>query len=162
MLPGIINQVSLDWDRNVNYHIATIKRHNGKLYEWVAPSGPQLGGSKEPGEDTAAYWKSLDTIINPSTGQAEVEDLNELVTTGKYFIHTIQGETLNPPKDVTADWWLEVSTYKTADRVLILQEARMHSTETGSAATGNAQFLSRCCDGGTWGSWSYNYSQFAG
>ena len=49
MLPGIINQVALDWSSGNNYYIPTIKRHKDKVYLWIAASGPQLGGPKEPG-----------------------------------------------------------------------------------------------------------------
>ena len=45
MLPGLINQVSLDWSKDINYYLPTIKRYKDKLYLWISPSGPNLGGA---------------------------------------------------------------------------------------------------------------------
>ena len=66
MLPGIISQVSLDWSEGVDYYIPTIKRYKDKLYMWIAASGPQLGGPKEP-DSSPQYWQVIDAATATTT-----------------------------------------------------------------------------------------------
>lgn len=88
-------------------------------------------------------------------------NFNSLTTAGKYFI-TTTASTANAPKAIAASWWVEVSAYTNGSTNYILQEARMHSTSASSATSGPANVLVRCCQGSTWGSWTYMYAQFAG
>lgn len=103
--------------------------------------------------------KTLGTV----NGTTEVNnDFNNLTTTGRYFISTVQDTTTNAPINVTADWWVDVFTYGEGSTKKIIQEARMHSTTSSSATSGVANYLARCCTGTTWGPWEYAYTQFAG
>lgn len=157
MLPGIISQVSLDWSEGVDYYIPTIKRYKDKIYLWIAASGPQLGGPKEPGA-SPQYWQVIDTCIVPHTVLHEEENWDDMKMDGKFLMQSLKGISVNPPIDITSYWWLDVSTVTLDNKLQVLQVARKHTTDVG----GSAQVLSRVYDGTTWGSWSYNYSQYAG
>lgn len=85
-------------------------------------------------------------------------DFNNLTDSGVYFIQTTQGITQNTPIDITAYWWVKVTAAVEADGFKnILQEARLHSTDSGGAAYSLAR-----CKGTNWGPWEYAYTQFAG
>ena len=85
-------------------------------------------------------------------------DFNNLTDSGVYFIKTTQGITKNSPIDLTAYWWVKVTTAVEADGSKhVLQEARLHSTDSGGVAYSLAR-----CKGTTWGPWEYAYTQFAG
>ena len=156
MLPGIITQVALDWDSGNNYYIPTIKRHNSKLYMWIAASGPQLGGPKEPGL-APQHWQVIDTCIVPHTVLHEEENWDDMKMDGKFLMQSLQGVSVNPPLDITAYWWLDVSTVTLDNSLQVLQTARRHGITEGDVA----QVRSRCFDGTSWGPWSYNHSQYA-
>lgn len=160
MLPGIINQLNLDWDNSTNYYLPTLKRHNSKLFAWLAPNGPQLGGVKEPGTPLgSAFWQTLDNIVTPLSINIDTSDWNNITVPGKFFIRTTQNVTANPPMNITSDWWVEVSLcYPTDGRqIQILQEATRHVTDPNTG-----YMLHRCFDGGNWGPWGYAYTQFSG
>lgn len=157
MLPGIIPQVNLDWDISTNYTIPTIKRHRNKLYMWLAPSGPQLGGAKTPGTDEgSSFWQNLDEIVAMASIVLNENDWNNIRTPGRYFIHSEKDVTLNAPMNITSWWWVDVSSAHPEGQECVLQEAIRHSTDEN---TGYA--LHRCCDAETWGKWGYTYSQFS-
>ena len=84
-------------------------------------------------------------------------DFNNLTDSGVYFIPTTQGITQNSPIDITAYWWVKVTAIDLDDYKNILQEARLHSTDSGGAAYSLAR-----CKGEIWGPWEYAYTQFAG
>lgn len=87
-------------------------------------------------------------------------DFNNLTDSGVYFIQTTQGITQNSPIDITAYWWVKVTTDIDSDdseNKNILQEVRLHSTDSGGAAYSLAR-----CKGTNWGPWEYAYTQFAG
>lgn len=88
-------------------------------------------------------------------------DLNNLQTTGKYFIHIIQNVTKNPPINITSDWWIDVYVYGNKTNKKIMQEGRMHGATASSANAGPANLLVRCYDNGKWGPWQYSYAQFS-
>lgn len=158
MLPGIIGQVSLEWNSSVDYYLPTLKQHNGKIYVWKAASGPHLGGPRPPGPDSPNYWEVLDLIVAPRTSIHEEEDWDLMTMDGKFLIRTTQGVSHNPPQDITAWWWLEVSSCELDGKLQVLQVARLHEVGVG----GVAKVLARVYDGTTWGLWSYNYSQYSG
>lgn len=108
------------------------------------------------------YADLLDKISGNDASSTLNDNLNNLITGGKYFVHVVKGTTKNPPIDVTSDWWVQVSVYGSGTNRRILQEAIMHSTSTSNATTGSSHFLSRCCSNTTWGPWQYHYTQFAG
>lgn len=108
------------------------------------------------------YDELLDKISGNDASSTLNDNLNNLITGGKYFVHVVKGTTKNPPIDVTSDWWVQVSVYGSGTNRRILQEAIMHSTSTSNATTGSSHFLSRCCSNTTWGPWQYHYTQFAG
>lgn len=88
-------------------------------------------------------------------------DLNNLNTTGKYFVHVTQDVTNNPPINVTSDWWIDVYVYGDETNKKIMQEGRMHGATASNANTGPANLLVRCYDSGEWGPWQYSYAQFS-
>ena len=101
--------------------------------------------------------KALETIKDISVFN---NDFNNLTDSGVYFIQTTQGITQNSPIDITAYWWVKVTTDIDSDdsnNKNILQEVRLHSTDSGGAAYSLAR-----CKGTNWGPWEYAYTQFAG
>ena len=88
-------------------------------------------------------------------------NFNNLTTSGCYFI-TTTAATPNAPLAVAASWWVQVFNYTSGSTTYVMQEARMHSTSASSATSGPANVLTRCCQGSTWGPWTYMYAQFAG
>ena len=99
--------------------------------------------------------KSMETIKDIPVFN---NDFNNLTDSGVYFIQTTQGITQNTPIDITAYWWVKVTAAVEADGFRnILQEARLHSTDSGGAAYSLAR-----CKGTNWGPWEFAYTQFAG
>lgn len=84
-------------------------------------------------------------------------DFNNLTNSGIYFVKSTKGTTKNSPIDLTAFWWVKVTAAVTEDDKNILQEVRLHSTDSGGVAYSLAR-----CKGTTWGPWEYAYTQFAG
>ena len=167
MLPGLINQVSLDWSKDINYYLPTIKRYKDKLYLWKSPSGPNLGGAKEPGlSGTGNYWQLINDVIatttHPRPDDTTSSDWNNFAEDGTYFVQSIRGKTKNAPLDIDAWWWVKVSTCIHNNKKNILLVARMHSTATSDSSRGSAHVLSRCFDGSRWGAWVYDYTAYAG
>lgn len=155
MLPGLALQVDLDWKNSANYYLPTIKRHNGKLYTWQAPSGPQLGGAKTPGTTAGEnYWKVLDEYISPiaSAWTNDLTDWNLLVNMGWYMVKSVKDVTLNPPINETA-WWFTFVFVANND---VLQEVRRFSVE----AIGANKLSRQRSYTGTWGPWVYDYAQY--
>lgn len=159
MLPGIIPQVNLEWDSSTNYHLPTIKRYQGKLYMWLAPSGPQLGGSKTPGtSEGSTFWQCLDEVVAMASNIMNENNWDNIRTPGRYFIHSEKDVTIGAPLNITSWWWLDVSVAHPGegDSECVLQEATRHSTDENAGYA-----LHRCYDNGTWGGWGYTYSQFS-
>lgn len=155
MLPGIIQQINLDWSPTVNYYIPTLKRFNKKLWDWLAPNGPQLGGVRMPGEDgSESYWRLVDLIINPVCTFFETSNWDTATQSGKFIIPTIADVTINPPKNITAWWWVDITSFQGN----ILQEARLFSTEPSLASK-----LARQYDANkdVWSDWHYAYAQYS-
>lgn len=105
------------------------------------------------GDVTTTSVQSGDSTLNTS--------FDNLTVSGKYFV-TTTANTTNAPMSVAASWWVSVSTYISGSTTYVLQEARMHSTASGSATAGAGHLLARCGTGSTWGPWHYSYTQFAG
>lgn len=84
-------------------------------------------------------------------------DFNNLTNSGIYFVKSTKGRTKNSPIDLTAFWWVKVTAAVTKDDKNILQEVRLHSTDSGGVAYSLAR-----CKGTIWGPWEYAYTQFAG
>ena len=105
---------------------------------------------------------NIQNQINVSDGSSIINnDLNNLQTTGKYFVHITKNVTKNPPINVTSDWWIDVYVYGDGTNKKIMQEGRMHGATTSSANTGPANLLVRCYDNSKWGPWQYSYAQFS-
>lgn len=98
--------------------------------------------------------KAMETITDITVLN---NDFNNLTDSGVYFIQTTQGITQNSPIDITAYWWVKVTAVGEEGYKNILQEARLHSTDSGGAAYSLAR-----CKGENWGPWEYAYTQFAG
>ena len=60
MQPQLLSQISMEWKSDVNYYMPTLKVYQDRIYMWLKPSGPNLGGAKTPGADNAKeYWKKV-------------------------------------------------------------------------------------------------------
>ena len=105
--------------------------------------------------DLASSRGQIGDIIN-STNLLN-DDFNNLTNSGIYYVKSTKGTTKNSPIDLTAFWWVKVTAAVTEDSTNILQEARLHSTDSGGAAYSLAR-----CKGIIWGPWEYAYTQFAG
>ena len=149
----------IDGTLNVNSTGAKNIRMNGIN----VPPGVIQGGCVYSFIYDGTYWQMTGGGGSVTTNGNTVlnNNFNSLTTAGKYFI-TTTASTANAPKAVAASWWVEVSAYANGSTNYILQEARMHSTAASSATSGPANVLVRCCQGSTWGPWTYMYAQFAG
>lgn len=115
----------------------------------------QIDGTTITIQDGIISAKAVKTIKDISVFN---NDFNNLTDSGVYFIQSTEGITQNTPIDITAYWWVKVTAAVEADGFKnILQEARLHNTESGGAAYS----LARCKDT-NWGPWEYAYTQFAG
>lgn len=114
----------------------------------------QIDGTTITIQDGIISAKAMETIKDIPVFN---NDFNNLTDSGVYFIKTTQGTTKNSPIDLTAYWWVKVTTIELDDYKNILQEARLHSTDSGGAAYSLAR-----CKGEKWGTWEYAYTQFAG
>lgn len=157
MLPGIVLQTDLDWKNTVNYYIPTIKRYNNKLYAWLAPNGPQLGGAKTPGTTAgASYWKLLEdyfTLFRGTQLSGNATDWNLYVDMGWWLVYNVKGTTLHAPVDETSWWWVCVANCNGN----ILQEARRFNVTN---QTGAEKLSRQRNTTGTWGPWVYDYAQY--
>lgn len=128
------------------------------------PPGVIQGGTAYSFVYDGTYWQMTGgggSTVTTNGNTVLNNNFNNLTTAGKYFITTTTS-TANAPKAVAASWWVEVSRYTNGSTNYILQEARMHSTGSSTATSGPANVLVRCCQGSTWGPWTYMYAQFAG
>lgn len=87
-------------------------------------------------------------------------NFNNLTIPGEYYIVTTTS-TSNAPLSVASGWWVRVKTAYTTSGLQVIQEARMHNTSASTASSGPANLLVRCYNGNSWGTWEYNYAQFA-
>lgn len=85
-------------------------------------------------------------------------NVNNLKTTGTYFIHCTASTQNAPISGLAADWWIIVNTYDNH----VLQQAIMHTVGTNNAASGVSHSLVRVGTGSTFSAWQYMYAQYAG
>lgn len=148
---------------NATLNVNSTGAKNIRMNGINVPPGVIQGGCVYSFIYDGTYWQMTGGGGSVTTNGNTVlnNNFNSLTTAGKYFI-TTTASTANAPKAVAASWWVEVSAYTNGSTNYILQEARMHSTAASSATSGPANVLVRCCQGSTWGPWTYMYAQFAG
>lgn len=154
------------------------KLSNGSFTNWVKfISETNLATTSAPGitqpdnttitvKNGVISAKAMETITDITVFN---NDFNNLTDSGVYFIQTTQGITQNSPIDITAYWWVKVTTDIDSDdseNKNILQEVRLHSTDSGGAAYSLARCMGTIWGPGPqiaiWGPWEYAYTQFAG
>ena len=150
---------------NATLNVNSTGAHNIRMNNMNVPPGVIQANNVYSFVYDGTYWQMTYGGSNAATISGNTilnNDFNSLTVAGDYFI-TTTATTANAPKPgIAASYWVKVNTYTNGSTTYVMHEARMHAAAASSASSGPANVLVRCCQGSTWGPWTYPYAQFAG